>query len=90
MDRGAEGGKVISLTISSTTTGDFTGTFAEAQPLGAVKREAMARLKLDPSTADAYVIIWNGTQLADNMTVAEAGLPDGATLLLEPRQPEVI
>ncbi|MEW6105130.1 MAG: hypothetical protein AB1563_02040 [Bacillota bacterium] len=83
-------GNVVSLTISSTVAGELTATFALAQPLAAVKKEALARLKLDPSKADAYVLLWNGTRLNESATVAEAGLPDGAVLLLEPVQPEVI
>ena len=45
----------ISLTFS-TTAGDLKEDFPTNQPLHATKREVMARLKLDPSKADEFIV----------------------------------
>jgi hypothetical protein len=50
----------------------------------------MGKLKLDPSMADKYVLVFNGKALNEESTLADLGIPDGAVLLLEPKQPEVI
>ena len=46
----------IRITIS-TTAGDLEDDFAINQPLHALKREVMGRLKLDPSQAGDFVLI---------------------------------
>ncbi|MEW6772071.1 MAG: hypothetical protein AB1330_11890 [Bacillota bacterium] len=83
-------GRVIELTISSTVAGDYTHRFAVKEPIGAVKRQALAHFKMDPAMADKYILLWNGSALNDNITLEDAEIPDRAMLLLEPRQPEVI
>ena len=81
---------LITITISSTSAGELTEKVNTNMKLGALKNSAMAKLKLDPSMADKYVLVLDGQTLNEGATLAELGIVDGAVLLLEPRQPEVI
>lgn len=74
--------KKITLTIS-TSAGDWTHEFNTNKPLHAVKTEAMAQLKLDPSTAKDYCLVIDGQRLDENKTIAEQGLKDGTVIFLE-------
>lgn len=71
----------ITITIQS-TSGQITEQFNTNQPVHAIKHEAMGRLHVDPSQAGSYRLVLNGNELDENKTVAELGIPDGATLLL--------
>lgn len=71
----------ITITIQA-TSGQIKEQFNTNQPLHAVKREAMAKLHIDPSQAESYRLVFNGNDLDENKTLGEAGVPDGATLLL--------
>lgn len=72
----------ITLTFA-TTAGDLEDDFAPSQPLHAVKTTIMARLKLDPSQADQFVVTRDGNPLDDSKTLAELGLTDSLILALE-------
>jgi hypothetical protein len=71
----------ITITIQS-TSGQITEQFNANQPVHAVKREAMAKLHIDPSQAGSYRLVLNGNELDENKTLGEVGVPNGATLLL--------
>lgn len=75
----------IHLTFS-TTAGDLEDDFPVNQPLHAVKREVMARLKLDPSKADEYVVALNGNVLDETKKLGELDIPDDAVLILERKE----
>lgn len=72
----------ITLTFA-TTAGDFEDEFAPNQPLQAVKKVVMAKLKLDPSQADEFVVTLDGNPLDETKTLAELGLTDNLILTLE-------
>lgn len=71
----------ITVTIQS-TSGQITEKFNINQPLHAIKREAMARIGIDPSQAGSYRLVFNGVELDESKTLGEAGITEGATLLL--------
>lgn len=75
----------IHITIS-TNAGDLEDDFPINQPLHALKREAMGRLKLDPSTADQFVLTLNGTPLDESQTLKGANVPENAVLVLERKE----
>lgn len=75
----------IHLTIS-TTAGDLEDDFPKNQPLQALKRQVMGRLKLDPSQADQFVVVLEGNPLDESKTLEQLGLPDNAVLTLERRE----
>lgn len=81
--------KLLNLTIES-TAGKIDDKFNENQPVKAVKTAAMARLHMDPSTAGNFALLFNGTILDENKTLAELGIQDGATLRIAPLRTEVI
>lgn len=72
--------------IFATTAGDFEDEFPLNQPLKAVKTRVMAQLKLDPSTADDFVVTFNGTPLDESKKLGELGLSDCTILTIERRQ----
>jgi carbon monoxide dehydrogenase subunit G len=80
----------ITVTISSTSAGDLTEQVNTNMKIGPLKKSAMGKLKLDPSMAEKYVLVFNGKPLSEDSTLADLGIPNGAVLLLEPKQPEVI
>jgi hypothetical protein len=80
----------ITITISSTSGGDLTERVNTNMKIGPLKVSAMAKLKLDTSMAEKYVLVFKGQPLNEESTLAELGIPNGADLLLEPKQPEVI
>ena len=71
----------VTLTIQS-TSGSLTDEFNTNQPLHAVKRQAMARLEIDPSQADSYQLVHDNNMLDESQTLEDLNIPDGATLLL--------
>ncbi len=70
----------------STTAGDLEDDFPLNQPLKAVKREVMARLKLDVSKADEFVVVFQGNPLDEAKNLGELNLPDNAVLTIERRE----
>ena len=72
--------------IFSTTAGDLEDDFPPNQPLGALKREVMGRLQLDPSQADQFIVTLEGNPLDEDKTLGELGLVDNAVLLIERRE----
>lgn len=75
----------IHLTFS-TTAGDLDDDFPLNQPLHALKREVMGRLKLDPSQADQFVVTLNGNPLDERKTLADLNVPEKAVLVIERRE----
>lgn len=71
----------VTLTIQS-TSGELTDQFGVKQPLHGLKREVMARLRIDPSQANSYRLVHVGNELDESKTLEDLGIPDGATLLL--------
>lgn len=72
--------------IFSTTAGDLEEDFPLNQSLHALKREVMARLKLDPSKADEFVVTLNGNTLDEGKTLRELSIPEGSVLIIERRE----
>ena len=70
----------------STTAGDLEDDFPVNQPLQSLKREVMARLKLDPSQADQYIVVLNGNPLDESKTLAELRVVAGSVLTIERRE----
>jgi len=70
----------------STTAGDLEDDFPPNQPLHALKREVMARLKLDVSKADEFVVVLQGNPLDETKTLGELNIPDNAVLTIERRE----
>jgi WXG100 protein secretion system (Wss), protein YukD len=70
----------------STTAGDLEEDFPVNQPLMALKREVMARLKLDPSQAEQFVVVLNGNPLDEAKTLGELGIAAGSVLTIERRE----
>lgn len=77
-------GMRIHLTFS-TTAGDLEDDFPLNQPLHALKREVMGRLKLDPSQADQFVVTLNGNPLDEGKSLGDLGVPEKAVLVIERR-----
>jgi hypothetical protein len=46
----------------------------------------MGRLKLDPSTADQFVLTFNGTALDESQTLRMLNIPANAVLVLERKE----
>jgi hypothetical protein len=72
--------------IFSTTAGDLEDEFPVSQPLHSLKREVMARLKLDLSKADDFVVVLDGANLDEQKTLKQLGVPEGSILVLERRE----
>ncbi len=72
--------------IWSTTAGDLEADFPVNQPLKALKREVMARLKLDPSQAEQFVVTREGNILDESRTLEQLGIQPGAILVIERRE----
>lgn len=70
----------------STTAGDLTDTFPVNQPLHALKREVMARLKLDPSQADQFVVTLDGSPLDESKSLGALSVAEKAVLVIERRE----
>ena len=75
----------IRLTFS-TTAGDLEDDFPANQPLHAVKRQVMARLKLDVSQADQFVVTLGGNVLDENQKLGDLNIPEDAVLVIERRE----
>lgn len=75
----------IKLTFS-TTAGDLEDDFPVNQPLHAVKRQVMARLKLDVSQADQYVVTLGGNVLDEKRSLGDLTIPAEAVLVIERRE----
>lgn len=79
----------IALTIVS-GSGDIDDEFAADMTVGALKKEAMGRLNIDPSTAEEYRLVYDGEPLPANKRLEDVDLPDESAVIdLEP-EPEVI
>ena len=72
--------------IISTTAGDLDEEFAVDQPLGAIEKIAMARLKLDPSQAEEFALVLDGQALDEERTLSELGIECDTILTLERRE----
>ncbi len=72
--------------VFATTAGDLEDEFSPNQPLHAVKREVMARLKLDPSQADQFVVTRDGNALDESKTIGELHLTDCVVLTIERKE----
>jgi hypothetical protein len=72
--------------IFSTTAGDLEDDFPLNQPLHTLKREVMARLKLDPSRAGDFVVTLSGNILDENRTLGDLAVPVNAVLIIERRE----
>lgn len=70
----------------STTAGDLEDDFPANEPLHALKRQVMARLKLDVSKADEFVVVFQGNPLDESKTLADLNVPDNAVLTIERRE----
>jgi len=75
----------IDLTFS-TTAGDLVDTFPLDQPLAALKREVMGRLRLDLSKADEFVVTLDGNPLDETKTLRQLGVAERAVLVIERRE----
>ncbi len=75
----------INVTFS-TTAGDLESNFSVNEPLRALKREVMGRLKLDPSQADQFVVTLSGNVLDEGKTLGELNIPPRAVLVIERRE----
>lgn len=80
---------LLTLKIES-ATGTIEKKYNENEPARAVKVSAMGQMHLDPSTAGNFALLLNNVQLDENKTLAELGVPDGATLRIAPLKTEVI
>lgn len=79
----------IRLTIVS-GSGDVEDEFALNMKVGALKKEVMGRLNIDPSTAEEYRLVHDGEPLPENKRLEDIDLPDESAVIdLEP-EPEVI
>ena len=72
--------------IISTTAGDLEDDFPANQPLMALKKEAMARLKLDVSQADEFVLVLDGEVLDESKSARDLGIESGSVLTLERKE----
>ena len=72
--------------IFSTTAGDLEEEFPANQPLHALKREVMERLKLDPSKAGDFVVTLDGNILDKSKPIGELEIPAGSVLIIERRE----
>lgn len=75
----------ITLTFS-TTAGDLEDQFPVNAPLGSVKRQVMARLKLDPSKADDFVVVLDGATLDEAKTIKDLQIPEHSVLVIERKE----
>ncbi len=75
----------ITLTIA-TLSGNVTDKFNIHQSLQHVVDLVVAKLKLQLGPNEVWVLFLGSTQLNLSQTIAEAGIPDGATLKLAPRE----
>lgn len=80
----------ITLRIESSAGGVIEKQYNVNEPIKAVKTSAMAGLHIDPATQGNYRLMLDGQQLPEDRTLAEAGVPNGATLILAPIRAEVI
>ncbi|MBI5139010.1 hypothetical protein HZA26_00130 [Candidatus Nomurabacteria bacterium] len=74
----------IKLTFS-TTAGDLEDYFSLNQPLHAIKKAVMGRMKLDPSQADKFVVTYKGNPLDEGKTIGDLGIPENSVLIIERR-----
>lgn len=72
--------------VFSTTAGDLEDNFSLNQPLDALMREVMGRLKLDPSQADKFVITYQGNILDGKKTLGDLNVQENAVLVIERRE----
>lgn len=72
--------------VFSTTAGDFEDDFPLNQPLHAVKTRVMAKLGLDVSQQDDFIVTFEGNPLDESKKLGELGLEDGAILFIERKE----
>jgi hypothetical protein len=82
--------KFMTLTIESASGTLKDEKYNINEPVRAVKVSAMAKLHIDPATADNYKLVYQGNQLPDDQKIGQVGLPDGATLVLTPTGATVV
>ena len=78
-------GNKIHITFT-TTGGDLEGDFPSNQPLHALKREIMGRVKFDPNTADQFVVTFQGTVLDESKSLSDLGIASGSVLTIERKE----
>ena len=66
----------------NTSAGNVEDDFPTDQPLEALKRDVMVRLKLDPEQAGQYVVACEGKTLNEDQTLGELALPDDSLLII--------
>ena len=81
----------IELTIES-TSGAITEEFNPNQKIHAVKVTSMAKLHIDPSTADNYRLSIKGQTepLPEDKSLEDLGIINGTILVLSPIDAQVI
>ena len=72
--------------IFSTTAGDLEDDFPTNQPLDAVKKRVMAKLGLDVSQEDDFIVTLDGNALDESKKLEELGIEDGAVLMIERKE----
>lgn len=72
--------------IFSTTAGDLEDDFPLNQPLHAVKTSVMAKLELDVSQQDDFIVTLEGEPLDEAKKLGELGLEAGAILFIERKE----
>ena len=77
-------GKFITLTIESASGTLKDEKYNVNEPVKAVKISAMAKLHVDPATADNYRLVYEGNPLPEDQKIGDVGVPDGGTLVLTP------
>jgi len=68
--------KKISVEVAYTGQDPYKDTFAPEVPLGTVKRKAMHQFGLEESSADKYILQFDGANLDDKATVGSLGKPE--------------
>lgn len=85
------GNPQIKITIES-TSGSITDEFNPNLKINAVKTRSMAKLHIDPATADNYRLSIKGQTdpLPEDKSLDELGILDGSILVLSPIDAQVI
>lgn len=73
----------VTLTIAS-SNGELTDDFPVHMKAGALKHSVMGKLNMDPSQADRFCLVVQGTKLDESKTLGELGLVDDTVVVLEP------
>ena len=78
-------GKQIHLTVQ-TLSGEFKGEFSSDQKLQDVIDKAFLSLDIKPAPGDDWRLRYGRRFLDPQSTIEKSDLPDGATLLLAPKE----